>query len=70
MIGTQLVSYQYPSAQDRSPFCIFHILNEIWLYPKKLHKFKVGIHYPILKEDNKIKRRHQKSKTGVPVAPK
>ena len=35
------------AAQDKSPFCIFHIMNEIWLNQELIHRFLVGNHSPI-----------------------
>ena len=35
------------SAQDRSPFCIFHIVNEILQHPEFMDTFLVGNHYHI-----------------------
>ena len=32
------------AAQDRSPFCIFHIMNEIWQHSDLIHIFVVGKH--------------------------
>ena len=29
-------------AQDRSPFCIFYVMNEIWLHPELIDIFLVG----------------------------
>ena len=34
------------AAQDRSPFCIFHILNEFSLHPQLIDKFIVRNHSP------------------------
>ena len=32
------------AAQDRSPFCIFHIMNKIWQHPELMDTFLVGNH--------------------------
>ena len=33
------------TAQDRSPFCIFHIVNEIWQHPELIDTFLVENHW-------------------------
>ena len=43
------------SAQDRSPFCIFNILNEILQHPELKDTFLVGNHCHIFSEDYHIK---------------
>ena len=30
------------TAQDRSPFCIFHIINQIWQHPELIDASLVG----------------------------
>ena len=43
------------SAQDRSPFCIFHIMNGISQHPDLMDTFLVGNHFHIFWEDYQIK---------------
>ena len=37
-------SYKDEAAQDKSDFCIFHIMNEIFLHPEMIFKFLDGNH--------------------------
>ena len=39
------------SAQDRSPFCIFHVMNEIWLHLELIDKFSVRSPCPNFAKD-------------------
>ena len=43
------------TAQDRSPFYIFHIMNEISQHPDLMDTFLVGNHWYIFWEDYQIK---------------
>ena len=52
--GYGLIGIQ--SAQDRSPFCILHIMNEISQHPDLMDTFLNGNHFQIIWEDYQNER--------------